>query len=216
MIPNSFSKNDGEQLIFRALLNEPGPKRSKFDDDFCFQLTREELDDLVRSKILTSSWGGTRYLPWAFTESGIYMLMTVLRGDLATRQSKALVRIFRAMKDYIVENQELLTQHDVLRLSMQVSDTRQAVHAIQAQLMEHEDRLNTVFTQMRDTVRRSEISPFMLDLAKKADEDHPREFLILNGQPAKADETYISIYSQAKRSIFVIDNYVSMSKTRTS
>ena len=91
MIPNSFSKNDGEQLIFRALLNESGPKRSKFDDDFCFQLTREELDDLVRSKILTSSWGGTRYLPWAFTESGIYMLMTVLRGDLATRQSKALV-----------------------------------------------------------------------------------------------------------------------------
>ena len=76
---------------------------SKFDEDFRFQLTREEYQNL-RSKILTSSWGGTRYLPWAFTESGIYMLMTVLKGDLATRQSKALIRIFRAMKDYIVEN----------------------------------------------------------------------------------------------------------------
>ena len=163
---------------------------------------------------MTSSWGGTRYLPWAFTESGIYMLMTVLKGDLATRQSKALIRIFRAMKDYIVENQGLLTQHDYLRLSMQVSDTQQTVHAIQAQLVEHEDRLNTVFTQMSDTVRKSEISPFMLDLAKKADEDHPKEFLILNGQPAKADETYISIYSQAKHSIFIIDNYVSIKTLR--
>jgi len=179
---------------------------SKFDEDFRFQLTRDEYQNL-RSKILTSSWGGTRYLPWAFTESGIYMLMTVLKGDLATRQSKALIRIFRAMKDYIVENQGLLTQHDYLRLSMQVSDTQQTVHAIQAQLVEHEDRLNTVFTQMSDTVRKSEISPFMLDLAKKADEEHPKEFLILNGQPAKADETYINIYSQAKHSIFIIDNY---------
>ena len=186
---------------------------SKFDEDFRFQLTREEYQNL-RSKILTSSWGGTRYLPWAFTESGIYMLMTVLRGELATRQSKALIRIFRAMKDYIVENQTLLTQHDYLRLSMQVSDTQQTVHAIQAQLVEHEDRLNTVFTQMSDTVRKSEISPFMLDLAKKADEDHPKEFLILNGQPAKADETYISIYSQAKHSIFIIDNYVSIKTLR--
>ena len=42
------------------------------------------------------------------------MLMTVLKGDLATRQSKALIRIFRAMKDYIVENQGLLTQHDLV------------------------------------------------------------------------------------------------------
>ena len=186
---------------------------SKFDEDFRFQLTRDEYQNL-RSKILTSSWGGTRYLPWAFTESGIYMLMTVLKGDLATRQSKALIRIFRAMKDYIVENQGLLTQHDYLRLSMQVSDTQQTVHAIQAQLVEHEDRLNTVFTQMSDTVRKSEISPFMLDLAKKADEDHPKEFLILNGQPAKADETYISIYSQAKHGIFIIDNYVSIKTLR--
>ena len=44
----------------------------KFDEDFRFQLTKEEAE-ILRSKNLTSSWGGTRYLPWAFTESGIYM-----------------------------------------------------------------------------------------------------------------------------------------------
>lgn len=44
---------------------------------------------------MTSSWGGSRYLPYAFTEQGIYMLMTVLKGDLAVKQSKALIRIFK-------------------------------------------------------------------------------------------------------------------------
>ena len=43
----------------------------KFDDDFRFQLTKEEFENL-RSNFLTSSWGGTRYLPYAFTEEGIF------------------------------------------------------------------------------------------------------------------------------------------------
>ncbi len=48
-------------------------------------------------------------MPFAFTEQGIYMLMTVLKGDLATRQSIAIVRLFKEMKDYIAsENQQLL------------------------------------------------------------------------------------------------------------
>ena len=51
----------------------------RFDEDFRFQLLREEFDNL-RSKKSTSSWGGTRYLPYAFTEQGVYMLMTVLKG----------------------------------------------------------------------------------------------------------------------------------------
>ena len=73
------------------------------------------------------------------------MLMTVLKGDLAVQQNKALIRTFQAMKDYIVDNQALIGQHDYLRLSMQVSDTQQAVHAIQAQLVEHEERISGVF-----------------------------------------------------------------------
>ena len=58
----------------------------RFDEDFRFKLTREEIDNL-RSKNSTSSWGGSRYLPYAFTEQGIYMLMTVLKGDLAIQGS---------------------------------------------------------------------------------------------------------------------------------
>ena len=56
----------------------------KFDDDFMFWLTKSEFENLI-SKKSTSSWGGRRKLPYAFTEQGIYMLMTVLRGELAVR-----------------------------------------------------------------------------------------------------------------------------------
>ena len=57
-------------------------------------------------KNFTSSWGGTRKLPYAFTEQGIYMLMTVLKGDLAVKQSKTLIRLFKQMKDFIANLQQ--------------------------------------------------------------------------------------------------------------
>ena len=55
---------------------------------------------ILRSKNVTSSGNGSLYRPWCFSEAGVYMLMTVLRGELATQQSKALIRIFRAMKQF--------------------------------------------------------------------------------------------------------------------
>lgn len=58
------------------------------DDEFRFQLTKKELEEILKCKNFTSSWGGLRKLPYAFTEQGIYMLMTVLKGELAIKQSK--------------------------------------------------------------------------------------------------------------------------------
>ena len=79
----------------------------KFDNDFMFQLTDEEVLELSRCKKFTMKRNNGRghnikYLPYVFTEQGIYMLMTVLRGELAIKQSKTLIRIFKEMKDYIV------------------------------------------------------------------------------------------------------------------
>ena len=82
----------------------------KFPERYRFQLTEEEIRLISRSKISTSIMqtagikGGRVYLPWAFTEQGIYMLMTVLKGELATIQSIALIDAFKRMKDYIIEN----------------------------------------------------------------------------------------------------------------
>ena len=60
-------------------------------------------------------------MPYVFTEQGIYMLMTVLKGELATNQSKTLIRIFKNMKDYLVENKELLSIEKVTNLTYLIS-----------------------------------------------------------------------------------------------
>jgi putative uncharacterized protein (fragment) len=99
----------------------------KFDDDFMFQLTKSEFEDLI-SKKSTSSWGGRRKLPYAFTEQGIYMLMTVLRGELAIKQSKALIRMFKqiyksAKKNiYVVDNYIGLKTLELIRAAREKID----------------------------------------------------------------------------------------------
>lgn len=118
----------------------------KFDADFRFQLTKEEYYEIVKlrissiefstnnyvsidrdettsliSKNFTSKRGGTRKIPFVFTEQGIYMLMTVLKGELATKQSKALIRTFKEMKDFIIDNHDLLGNQELLQLAIQNS-----------------------------------------------------------------------------------------------
>ena len=88
----------------------------KFPDDMMFRLSKDETDYILRCKNFTSSWGGSRFLPYAFTEQGIYMLMTVLKGDLAVRQSLALVRTFKTMRDYLVNNAIVFQRLDRIEL----------------------------------------------------------------------------------------------------
>ena len=65
--------------------------KDKFDDDFRFQLSSDEWKEILRSKILTAnSLAKIRSHPYAFTEQGVYMLMTVLKGELATSKLKHL------------------------------------------------------------------------------------------------------------------------------
>jgi len=197
----------------------------KFPDDFRFRLSREEMDELVRSQNVTSRKpfqgqdGGTRYLPWAFTESGIYMLMTVLKGELATKQSIELIRVLQKMKNYIAETQGLVTQRDLLRLSMQTTENTEAIRSIhtmleeqQKMLLEHDDKLVDAFERISETVKQSDLSPVMLrfDLP----EDVQKEYLIREGQPVKADVTYMDIYGSAAKTVYIIDNYISIKTLR--
>ena len=72
----------------------------------------------MRCKNFTSSWGGSRYLPNAFTEQGVYMLMTVLKGELAIWQSRALIRIFKQMKEYFIENQDFIGSKELVQIAI--------------------------------------------------------------------------------------------------
>ena len=65
----------------------------RFPEDFMFQLTKQEYDNL-RSQIVTSSWGGRRYPPYAFTEQGVAMLSSVLRSKRAIQVNVEIMRAF--------------------------------------------------------------------------------------------------------------------------
>ena len=79
---------------------------SRFPDDFMFQLTREELNNL-RLHFGTSSWGGTRYLPYAFTEQGIAMLSSVLNSERAIQVNIQIMRAFIKLKEMLSTHKDL-------------------------------------------------------------------------------------------------------------
>ena len=188
----------------------------KFDDDFRFQLTKEEYHEILKSKILTLKTNKTisfpdnneregflrsnfltlelqqgkysKYLPHAFTEQGIYMLMTVLKGELAVRQSKALIRTFKEMKDFIIDNKSLIGNRELLQLSMQTTKNTEDIAEIK-----------------RNMATRAELSRVIHDFT---DPQTRREYLILNGESFDANIAYSKIYASAQKSVFVIDNYI--------
>lgn len=78
----------------------------RFPDDFMFELTLEELQNLT-SQFVTSSWGGQRHKPFAFTEQGIAMLSSVLKSKKAIQMNIAIMRAFVIMRQFALTYQEL-------------------------------------------------------------------------------------------------------------
>ena len=97
---------------------------NRFPEDFCFQLTRTEYENL-RSQFVTSSleikntYGGSRYLPYVFTEYGVMMLSGLLKSDIAAKINVSIINAFVAMRKYIGDNlleqrhyKDMLLRHD--------------------------------------------------------------------------------------------------------
>ncbi len=78
----------------------------RFPDDFMFQLTKEEFENL-RFHFGTSSWGGQRYLPYAFTENGVAMLSSVLNSKGAIQVNIQIMRTFTKLREFILTHKEL-------------------------------------------------------------------------------------------------------------
>ena len=92
----------------------------RFPGDFMFELTPLESRNL-RSQSVTSSWGGHRYLPHAFTEQGVAMLSSVLNSERAIRVNIAIMRAF-------VKLREILSAHKGLAEKLSGHDCRLAAH----------------------------------------------------------------------------------------
>jgi len=88
----------------------------RFPDDFRFQLVESEFENL-RSQIVTSSHGGQRYLPYAFTEQGISMLSSVLKSDVAIEMNIKIIRLFVQMRHSLSENVALEQRVKLLEIA---------------------------------------------------------------------------------------------------
>lgn len=109
------------------------------------------------------------------------------------------------MKDYIIENQGLTIQRDFLKVSQGAShDYIQSVK-YQSNLQDVEDKIVDVVNQLNKMLKQSEILKFMKELEVSS---VGSGYLVLNGQPFKADVAYNEIYTQAKKSIYIVDNYI--------
>ena len=150
----------------------------KFDEDFMFQLTKDESNTISRCKNFTLNekdgrGSNIKYLPYVFTEQGIYMLMTVLRGELAVQQSKTLIRLFKKMRHYFAENAGIISR---------ISDT-------ETKLVEHDEKIETLFS--------------LMDKYKIED----KQGVFVKGQIFDAYIVLQNLIKKAQKEIILIDNY---------
>ena len=164
----------------------------RFPDDFYFQLTKEEIFNL-RSQFGTSSWnqyGGVRKLPYVFTEQGVAMLATVLRTDVATKVSIAIMRAFVAMRKYISKDlieqkyiNDMVLKHDSQIMALEKSFNK----------LEENKKINEIYFdgQIYDAYFKIQ------EIFKEA----KKELIIIDGY---ADNTILDIIKRLKIDVTVI------------
>lgn len=151
----------------------------RFPDDFMFQLRKDELDNLM-SQNATSSWGGTRKLPYAFTEQGIAMLSSVLKSKTAVEVNIRIMRAFISMRRFLASNAQLF------------------------------QRLETIEYHQLEMKQHQEVTDKRIDeVFRRLDADIPPvQGVFYDGQVFDAYRFVSDLIRKAKQSIVLIDNYV--------
>ena len=184
-------------------LNEQVKRNIKrFPEDFMFQLVESEIPDSLKSQFATLNINENKRgmhikkMPYAFTEQGIYMLATVLKGELAEQQSIFIIRAFKEMRHYIRQNRQFVTQSEMNLVTAKVSE-------LSVQMAGVVDRQKQTEKSMED-IRKS------IDVINEnfVTEKDFKNFVIYKGQKFEADAAYIDIYQQATKSIYVVDDYM--------
>ena len=152
---------------------------TRFPEDFMFQLSKAELDNLM-SQNATSSWGGTRKLPYAFTEQGIAMLSSVLKSKTAVEVNIRIMRAFVSMRRFLTTNVQLFQRLETLEYH-------------QLEMKQHQEvtdkRIDEVFRRLD-----ANISPI--------------QGIFYDGQVFDAYRFVSDLIRKAEHSIVLIDNYV--------
>lgn len=118
------------------------------------------------------------------------MLMTVLRGELAVKQSKVLIRIFKGMKDYLSDNKTLISSDDFYKLVTVTAQNTSDIAKIKEEM-----------------AIKSDLDKFIKSFNDKR---IAKEYVILNGQTVETDLAFSEIYALAKKTIYIVDNYIGL------
>ena len=169
------------QVETKALNRAVKRNISRFPDDFCFQLSEAEFENL-RCQFGTSSlendnYGGRRYLPYVFTEQGISMLSAVLRSEVAVNVSVRIMRTFVEMRRFMTNNSLVLNKINEL-------EVKQLIYQKDA-----DEKFDKIFTYISE---HEEVS----------------QKIFFEGQIYDAFSLLTELIAKAKKEIVLIDNYV--------
>ena len=151
----------------------------RFPENFCFQLTEEETENL-RSQIVTSSlkkesYGGRRYLPYVFTEQGIAMLSGLLKNEVAVAVSVNIMNAFVDMRKFLYNNGQVFER----------------LTNIEYKMLEYDKKFDLIFNELQ----KDKNSEF-------------KQKIFFDGQIYDAYSLIINIIKKAKEKILIIDNYI--------
>ena len=151
----------------------------RFPDDFMFQLSKDDVE-ILKSQNATSSWGGDRRLPYAFTEQGIAMLSSVLKSQTAVDVNIRIMRAFVSMRRFIATNAQLFQRLETIEYH-------------QLEMKQHQEvtdkRIDEVFKRLDANIP-------------------PIQGIFYDGQVFDAYRFVSDLMRKAMRSIVLIDNYV--------
>lgn len=107
----------------------------RFPKDFMFQLTTKEFDNL-KSQNATSSWGGRRTLPFAFSEYGVLMLSGILNSPIAIQVNIKIMRVYTKLREMLATNKDILLQ----------------MQKIEEKLSSHDRNIQTIFDVLKKLI----------------------------------------------------------------
>lgn len=152
----------------------------RFPEDFMFQLTEEDFQNL-KSQNVISSWGGNRKPPYAFTENGVAMLSSVLRSPTAIEVNIRIMRAFTAMRSFLISNAHMFKRLETIEHNYLL---------VNRHLSEHDRKFEEVLSRLDDK------------------DSEPIEGFFFEGQIFDAYSLISDLIRKATRRIVLIDNYV--------
>jgi len=167
--------------VEKRILNQAVKRNiERFPYEFMFRLSRNDLQNL-KSQIVISSWGGKRYLPFAFTEQGVAMLSGILKSETAVRVSIQIMNAFVAMRRFIAANAQVFQRLD----------------NVERKQLEFQIITDKNFEKVFNAIESKNILP--------------DKGIFFDGQVFDAYKFISDIIKSAKKSIVLIDNYVNES-----